>query len=120
MYPKQMETVLELNGKTVNGLIEIEIEADEGFSIDEMDFENEDQKNTLQRRIDRGNVEVVCILVKVSALGETETVSLGSCFVEKPDDVDNTVQEYALIAEATELLTTALKDKYDTLKEVFG
>lgn len=119
MYPKQMETVIEINNKPVNAVIEIEVDADEGFSIDEMDFENEDQKNTLQRRIDRGNVAIVTVLVKVSALGETETVSLGGVFVEKPEDVTNTVQEYELISEASDLLADSLLAKFEVLKDFF-
>lgn len=116
---KELETVIEINGIEANATITIGLEEDDNFSSDDIDFENELDKETFDRRIDRGTIQPTVVSVEVTALGETETVSLGSVLVESSKDVDDAVEEYGLVAEATEHLIKTIEGRFETLKPYF-
>jgi hypothetical protein len=116
---KEMETVFVLNGKEVDATITISTEHDEDFDLSDIDFENDQDKTRFERKLARNELEPVYILVEISALGETESDSLGRCFVTSPEDLDSYVSDHNMIEDATNSLTELLKAKYETLKPFF-
>lgn len=116
---KELETVIELNGNEVPATVRISLADDEDFTIDDIDFENEEEKTRFQRKLNRGEITATVIMVEVNALGESDTAVLGSVLVEKPEDVDSAVEEYEMISEATDAVVTLITEKYETLKPYF-
>lgn len=116
---KELETVISINGKEANATIEISVEQDEDFTIDDIDFENEEEKSRFERRLNRGDISAQVVFVEVSALGESDTAVLGAVLVERVEDVDQAVNDHGMIQEATDALVKAINSKYEVLKPYF-
>lgn len=116
---KQLETVISINGHEVAAIIRIETEFDETFGLDDIDFENEEEKARFERKLSRGELEPTFLRVEVYALGENGSDALGGVLVAKSEDLDNTVKEHDMIENATDELIKAIEAKFNTLKPYF-
>lgn len=116
---KQLETIITINGNEVAAIIRVSVSQDEDFSIDDIDFDNEEDKARFERKLNRGELTASVVLVEVHALGEAESVALGSVLVASQADIDTAVEDHGLIEEATEFVVKAITDKYEMLKPYF-
>lgn len=115
---KELETVVSINGNEVAAVVRLFWDNDDDYETD-MDFENEEEKEKFERRLARGDILYAVLFAEVCALGETGEDILGGVLVEKPEDMDTTIEEYNMIETATDELIKAVTEKYEALKPYF-
>lgn len=117
---KEMVTTVIVNKREIDATIKIITEFDDTFSLDEIDFNSEKEKNAMIALIENNTITPMMIKVEVCALTETADASIGQVLVKSNSDITAAVMEYELIKEATESLIDSVKSKYELLNVVFG
>jgi hypothetical protein len=94
----EFNTLYRIKDIAVDVKVQVYCEQDD-LTLDDVIGDAED-KQDLERKIERGDLMIAWIMVKASALGCAGSDSLGGCYVSSPGDVNQYLADYSMIAEA--------------------
>lgn len=89
---------IEVNGKQIEVRVTVNVYYHDYFELD-MDFESEDEKRDLERKIERGQISPVMIQVESHIDGYMFGLdSLGGCLIElNESEIDSYLNDYAMV-----------------------
>jgi hypothetical protein len=116
-HSTELKTIM-INGKPLDVYVTVYCDHSD-LSLDDIIGDAEDRPS-LERKINRGDLMLADIMVKVSALGFTGSDSLGGCYIEKPEDVAMYVTDHDMVNVAISDFKVQLSDAYKTLTALFN
>lgn len=78
-----------------------------------------ENKEELEEKIASGRLFIGVVEVKASFGNFTGTDCLGGCYIESSQDIDDAIENYAMIDEAITELKNEIVNTYDSLKAIF-
>lgn len=105
-------------GKNLEVKTEIFCEQDECISLEAVICDAEDAAK-ITRELERGELMIANVFVRVSYAGFKGTDSLGGVYVYSPDDVSETLVVHDMEQNAREDLERNMREQYAALKAIF-
>jgi len=113
---KTYKNTFPIHGKTIECTVSIYVETSD-LSLEDVIGDAEDFKD-LERKIERGDLMLADVIVKFSAHGFEGFDSLGSVYVERPEDVENCLIEYGMEDNARAGLERSMIESLNKIKGV--
>ncbi len=110
----ELDTLIKVNGQDVMAKVQAYCDYDD-LTLDDVIGDAEDRAE-LERKINRGDLMIAIIWIEATALGCSGSDSLGGCYISSPQDVDQTIADYSMIANACAELERNIIDQTNTLK----
>lgn len=108
-------------GKPIEVKVKYRYENDQNSP--DFDYGSKEENAKEMARFDSGELLNLCLVVKVSAFGETATDYLGQCFVNAKtveSELLEIAQDHEMVGNACDDLNNFVVSKYSEFQNVFG
>lgn len=109
-----LKTLIKVNGQDVTAIVDVYCEQDD-IPLDMVIGDLEDRAE-LERQIGRGDLMIAVVSVKAKAFGLSGRDSLGGVYIKSRQDLDQTVAEHSMIANACQDLSERIIETANRLK----
>lgn len=114
----ELDTLIKVNGVNVTAHIKAFCEQDD-LSLDDIIGDLEDRP-TLERKIERGDLMIGYVRVEATAVGCEGVDSIGGCYIESPDDINQVIADHGMVVNACSDLEKNIIEQAKTLKPFMG